>query len=559
MLDQDQKEAPETGANPAEPVNQSCEASEDESFRPGRRFWLTLMPILILALMVSLDGTSVSVALPLLSQDLKGTTIEAFWTGTSFLLASAVLQVPIGALSDIFGRMPVLFCSTLLFLIGIILSAVARDFTLVFVGRAIQGVGGGGVILLNDIVVTDLVPMRQRGKYFGIIGGVWALGSVSGPVIGGALAYKASWRWIFWINVPVAAIALVLIPLTLRLSRPRGSMSRKLKDFDWFGSALFVGAATSFLIPLTWGGVEFPWTDWRTLFPLILGVVAIILFGFLERYWVRNPIINVALLYNYEMAYSLVATAINSAIVYALLYFLPLYFEALKGFDPILSGVALFPATLTVAPFSIVAGVVITKRGEYRWVTWIGWAISTLGLGVMILLDVGTSDVRWFFITFTVGIGLGLLYTSLAIINQAAATEETLTFAIAMFIFFRMLGQCLGVAISGVTFQNQIRTNLLHTQTLADRADEYSRDASSIVQIIHTMPAGLGKTELLRSYAHSLQTVWIVMAALSGVAFIGSLFVKHLTLDREHIGEQGIHQDENTKDKKGFSTAYSAL
>ncbi|KAI0875112.1 major facilitator superfamily domain-containing protein [Hypoxylon argillaceum] len=490
--------------------------------------------------MVSLDGTSVSVALPILSHDLGGTTIEAFWTGTSFLLASGVLQVPVGALSDIFGRMPVLFFSTLLFIIGIILSAVAQNFTLIFVGRAIQGVGGGGVILLNDLVITDLVPMRQRGQYFGIIGGVWALGSVVGPVIGGSLAYKASWRWIFWINVPVAAIALVLIPFTLRLSRPPGSISKQLKKFDWFGSVFFAGAAASFLIPLTWGGVKFPWTSWRTLFPLILGAVAIILFGVIERYWVRNPIVNVAYLANYEMAYSLAATAINSAIVYGSLYFLPLYFEAVKGFDPILSGVALLPATLTVAPLSIVAGVVITKRGEYRWVTWIGWGISTLGLGVMILLDVGTSDVKWFFITFTMGIGLGLLYTALAIINQAAATEGLLTFAISMFIFFRMLGQCLGVAISGVTFQNQMRINLLHTQTLKDKADEYSRDASSIVQILKTMPNGLEKTELIQSYADSLKIVWAVMTALSGAALIGSLFIKHISLDRDYTGERGI-------------------
>ncbi|KAK8054465.1 major facilitator superfamily domain-containing protein [Apiospora phragmitis] len=503
-------------------------------FKPGAKFWIALTPVLILAMMVSLDSTSVSVALPLMSHDLRGSSLEAFWTGTAFLLASAVLQAPMGALSDIVGRMGVLLTCTFLFLVGLILAAVAQSFLLIFVGRAVQGVGGGGIILLNDIIVTDLVPMRDRGKYFGIIGGIWALGSVTGPVIGGALAFKVSWRWLFWINVPFAAVAIAAIPFCLRLSRPAGSIAPKLKKFDWFGSFLFVGAAVCFLMPLTWGGVQYAWTAWQTLFPLILGIASLIGFGFYERY-------VELLLANYEMGYSLWSTVINAAIVYGALYFLPLYFQAVQGYNPILAGVALFPATFTVAPMSILAGFIITKRGEYRWVTWIGWAVSTLGLGLMILLDTGMSAPQWFFLTFVVGLGLGLLYTSLAIINQAAAaSDELLSFAISMFIFARMLGQCLGVAICGVVFQNAMKSKLQKTTTLADKADEYSRDASGLVPLLEDMQAGLEKTELVQAYADALKVVWMVMCVLSGVAMIGSFFIKHISLDREHKTQHGI-------------------
>ncbi|KAK8063058.1 hypothetical protein PG997_015155 [Apiospora hydei] len=490
------------------------------AFRPGVKFWIALTPVLILAMMVSLDSTSVSVALPLMSHELRGSSLEAFWTGTAFLLASAVLQAPMGALSDIVGRMGVLLVCTFLFLVGLILAAVAQSFLLIFVGRAVQGIGGGGIILLNDIIVTDLVPMRDRGKYFGIIGGIWALGSVTGPVIGGSLAFKVSWRWLFWINVPFAAIALATIPFCLRLARPAGSIIPKLKKFDWFGSFLFVGAATCFLLPLTWGG----------------------------RYVAREPIVRVELLLaNYEMGYSLWSTVINAAIVYGALYFLPLYFQAVQGYNPILAGVALFPATFTVAPMSILAGFVITKRGEYRWVTWIGWVISTLGLGLMILLDVGLSAPQWFFLTIVVGLGLGLLYSSLAIINQAAAaSDELLSFAISMFIFARMLGQCLGVAICGVVFQNAMKAELKKTTTLVDMADEYSRDASGLVPLLEEMPAGLQKTELVQAYADALKTVWMVMCVLSGVAMIGSFFIKQISLDREHKTQHGIASVESS-------------
>lgn len=302
-------------------------------------------------------------------------------------------------------------------------------------------------------------------------------------------------------------------------------------------------------MPLTWGGVQYSWSDWRTLFPLILGLVALVAFGIFENKLdtsprlgsLAEPIMHVHMLNNYEMAYSLVATAVNDAIVYACLYFLPLYFEAVQGYNPILAGVTLFPATFTVAPMSIVAGIIITKRGEFRTITWAGWILSTLGLGVMILLDVDTSVVKWVFITLTLGIGLGLLYTAVAIINQAAASDELMAFAVSLFIFARMMGQCLGVAISGVIFQNRMKVNLLGT-SLASMADAYSQDASGLVTVISSMPDGLEKQELVKAYADSLKIVWAVFCALSGAAMVGSFFMKHLSLDREHKTEHGIER-----------------
>lgn len=342
-----------------------------------------------------------------------------------------------------------------------------------------------------------------------------------------------------------------MTPIFLRLRSPSGSIIHRLKKFDWLGSILFVGSALSFLMPLTWGVVQYAWSDWQTLFPLILGIVALCLFGVYESRLDHNatatpqssaePIMRVHMLANYEMAFSLVATAINSAIVYACLYFLPLYYEAVQGYNPIIAGVTLFPSTFTVAPMSIVAGIIITKRGEFRTVTWAGWIMSTLGLGVMILLDVDTSVVQWVFITLTLGVGLGLLYTAVAIINQAAATDELMSFAISMFIFSRMMGQCLGVAISGVIFQNRMKTILLGT-SLADQADEYSQDASGLVTIISSMSDGVQKQELVKAYADSLKTVWAVFCALSGAAMVGSFFLRHLSLDREHKTEQGIQR-----------------
>ncbi|KAL9095161.1 MAG: hypothetical protein Q9165_002417 [Trypethelium subeluteriae] len=535
------------------------------AFHPGARFYLAFSSLTVLAMMVSLDGTSVSVALPIIASSLHGTAIEAFWAGTAFLLSSAVFQLPIASLSTIFGRMPLLTLCAAAFLVGIIVSARATDFAAMLAGRTVQGVGGGGIILMNDLLITDLVPLRQRGRWFGVIGGVWALGSISGPIVGGSLAFKADWvrcvlsavrvtdedRWIFEINIPFGVISLVMVPLFIRLQTVPGSLKEKLLKIDWAGIAFFIAAATSFLIPLTWGGVQYAWSSWRTLIPLILGTAGLIAFAVFERFVPTFPIFRSDLVFgNYNMAYCLFATLINALIVYGLLYFLPLYYEGVQGYTPIVSGVAMFPSTFTAAPFAIIAGIVVEKTGDFKYVTIFGWVLVTLGMGIMILLDVGTTIVQWVFLTFCSGTGLGLLYTSLAFVNQSATDDNNMTFAVGMFIFARSLGQCLGVAICGVIFQNRMFANLQNYPDLAGRASEYSRDASSLVLTLKGMSDGAQKQELLQAYADSLQTVWLVMCILSGVAMIGSFFVKRVSLDRELDSEQKL-QASKQKGEKG--------
>ena len=351
-------------------------------------------------------------------------------------------------------------------------------------------------------------------------------------------------RWIFWINVPFAVIALILTSLFLRLKRPGGSIGYKLKRVDWIGTILFVVATTSVLVPLTWAGVQFPWSSWQTLVPLTLGIATLAVFCLYEWRVPTEPIFRTALLRNYDLVYSLFANVIDSAIVYSALYFLPLYFEGVQGYTPVIAGVALFPATFTVAPMAIVAGLIISKTNDFRAVTWAGWLATTVGAGVCVLLDVSTTVQQWFFLTFTTGLGLGLLYTSLAILNQAAVDGRFVVSAISLFIFARMLGQALGVSLSGLIFQNRMRANLLKSMTIASQADEFTKDASSLVVLLRNMPAGETKQELRQAYTDSLKVVWAVMCALSGIALIGSVFVKKTSLEREHRTEQGVDRKE---------------
>ena len=291
--------------------------------------------------------------------------------------------------------------------------------------------------------------------------------------------------------------------------------------------------------------MTYAWDSWRTLVPLLIGVAGLILFVIFEEYVAEEPLIRLDVFKNRTSAASYFETTIHGLILWCVLYYLPLYYEAVKGETPILSGVSLFPQTFTVAPMAVVTGIAITKLGHYRWAIWSGWIITTLGVGLLYLLDVHTSTVAWIFLNLVSGVGMGLLFPSMAFAIQAASTNKDLAFAVAMFAFFRAFGQAIGVAIGGTIFQNQMKVKLAAYPLLAPRASEYSADASSLVQIIKSMQEGIAKDQLIQSYTDSLKTVWAVMCGLAFVALLSTFFIESLDINRALETEQGF-QYENT-------------
>lgn len=522
----------------------------EAEFKPTIRLVLAFGTLAVITLMVALDGTSLSVALPIMARALKGTAIEAFWAGTSFLLCSTIFQPSFAELSHIFGRKPLVMVALVFFLFGAVVAATANGFGSLLVGRSLQGVGGGGLIALTEILVTDMVPLRQRGQWFGIISAMWSIGSVTGPIVGGAFAQAASWRWIFWINLPFIGLALVLVPLTLILAFKVSSLADKLRRVDWIGSVLFIGSTTSFLIPITWGGVSYAWDSWRVLAPLIIGIVGLAVFVVFEEYVAKEPLIRLDVFKNRTAAASYFETTLHGMILWCILYYMPLYYEAVKGETPIIAGISLFPATFTVAPAAMVTGIVISKTGRYRWAIWSGWVLTTMGTGILYLLDVNTTTVQWVFLNLVSGLGMGVLFPSMAFSIQAATINKDLAFAVALFSFFRAFGQAIGVAVGGVIFQNQLKKKLLTYPLLAPMAGAYASDASGLVQIIKTMQHGPARTQLIQSYAESLKLVWIVMCALAGLALLSSFLIKGFELDRALDTEQGFQVEKTTIDEE---------
>ncbi|KAL5341645.1 major facilitator superfamily domain-containing protein [Aspergillus crustosus] len=363
-----------------------------------------------------------------------------------------------------------LFAAVVAFTLDAILAAVAEGFTLLVVGRCIQGVGGGGIIALTEVLIADLIPLHERGKWMGFRALTWAFGTVIGPVIGGALALDA-WRWIFWINLPFCGLGL--------------SALESLATVDYLGSVLFVGLLSSFLVPLSWGGIMYDWDSWHTLVPLIIGAVG-----------------------TTTTAVNYLGCFLHGMIMWCVLYYLPLYYEASLGYTAVIAGLAILPLTLTVAPLSAPI--------------WFGWAVTVLGTGIFYLLDANTSIPPWIFITLVSGIGLGSLFTSMMLAVQASADPAFLSITASMAAFFRTLGQTVGVAIGGVIFQNRIiKVQLEQYPGLQGRASELARDAASLVQYIQRLPSSEGeRADLEEAYADTLKIVWVTLCGLAGLGLV---------------------------------------
>jgi EmrB/QacA subfamily drug resistance transporter len=443
------------------------------------------------------------------------------------------------AFSHAFGRRPVLLLALFLFTLGALLCGISTTFTLMLCGRSIQGIGGGGIIVLTQIIVTDMVPLRERGKYFSIISIVWALGSVSGPVIGGAFAQNGDWRWIFWINFPICAVGFAGVISFINLESRKNSLRERLMEIDYVGSIIGVSSLTIFLIPITWGGVMYAWASWQTLLPLIVGAVGLTAFCLYEGMFAKYTLLPMRLFRNRSTSICYLTTFLHGVVLWSVLYYLPLYFEGVRGYSPIISGVAALPQTCTVIPCAVAVGFIAAKTGRYRWALWAGWALTTFGCGILCLLDENSTVAQCVLLQLGSGIGMGLLFPSMALSIQASAPQEDVAIAAALFCFFRGFGQTVGVAVGGVIFQNQVKVGLERFPDLAAEASQYSLDAVALVQTMSHLPSDSSQAQHLKSgFTDALKTIWIVMCGLSGIALFASLFVERYALDRAILTEQ---------------------
>ncbi|GAA6060654.1 hypothetical protein JCM10212_001210 [Sporobolomyces blumeae] len=517
-------------------VNHPSLESKSSSPKKDLRFWLVFLSICCSMFLSALDLTSVSTALPAIAADFQ--TTEYAWVGSAYTLASTALIPWTASFATIFGRRPIMVASISTFALGSALTGAAQNVPMLIAGRTIQGVGGGAILTICDMLIVDLVPIAERGAYFGIIGAVWALASAMGPPIGGALASAGQWRWLFYLNLPVCGVAILLTIFCLKIKAPKTTWQEKVAQIDWL-NIIFVPASTAAILGLVWGGVAYSWSSYKVLVPLILGLACISVFIYLEKF-AKHPTVPFEILTTRTAISGYVTTFLHSVVVLAVLYFLPIYFQADKGDTPIQSGVSTFSLSFTIAPLAMIAGVSVGITGHYKLQNVLGWMLAVIGTGLMTLLEWDSVKAAWVGYPVIVGCGVGLLYSATNFAVLAPVTPAQQPLAIAFYGFSRNFGQVFGIAIGSTILQNRLNSLLPRSFAAEFGSGEI---AFAVIPVIKGLPEPL-RTQVRVAFADSIRTIWYFVLGVAGLGFVVSLVMKSLPLTMERDENWGVLEKE---------------
>jgi EmrB/QacA subfamily drug resistance transporter len=485
-----------------------------------RRVLVIFSGLMLALLIASLDQTIVSTALPTIVSDLGGLS-QLSWVITGYLLASTVSTPLWGKLGDLYGRKPLFQASIVLFLAGSALCGISQNMVELILFRSVQGLGAGGLLVLTQAIIADVVPPRQLGRYQGLFGAVFGVTSVGGPLLGGFFVDTLSWRWIFYINLPIGAAALLVIALALP-----GRSDQRHHMIDYLGTVLLGAAATSLVLLTTLGGNTYPWASAPTYILAIAGVICIIGFVLAERR-AAEPVMPLELFRNRVFVY---ASAIGFVVGFALFgatTYLPLFLQVVNGASPTSSGLRLLPLVVGLLLTSILSGQLISRLGRYKVFPIAGTALMTLGLFLLSRMNEQTSVLVESLYMLVLGLGLGLVFQVLVIAVQNAVDYRNLGAATSDTTFFRSIGGSFGTAIFGAIFSAQLTAHLSSLASSLPPGVKLS--AAQSVAALRLLPAAV-RAEVVHAYTLSLSTVFLVAVPIAALAFVLSWLLPEVRL-----------------------------
>ena len=477
-------------------------------------------------LLASLDQTIVSTALPTIVGDLGG--IEHLsWVVTAYLLASTIVGPLYGKLGDLYGRKIVLQTAIVIFLVGSALCGVSQNMTELIAFRAVQGIGGGGLIVTTIAVIGDVIAPRDRGKYQGFFGAVFGVSTVIGPLLGGFFVDNLSWRWIFYVNLPVGGAALAVIAVVFH-----SSSVHVRHQIDYLGAALLAAGLSSIVLFTSLGGTTWAWSSGQIVLLMVLGVVFLVGFVFVERS-AAEPIMPLALFKNRVFTTTSAIGFIVGLALFGAVTYLPLYLQIVKGRSPTESGLALTPLMLGVLVTSIGSGQLISRFGRYKPFPIAGTAL--MAVSMFLLGSLGESTPLWQTAVYLIvlGLGLGMTMQVLVLAAQNAVPYELLGVATSGSTLFRQIGGSIGVSLFGAIFANRLAFHLASSLPAGARVP----GAANPEAIKHLPPPV--HSAYVHAFAQSLHPMFEVAAAISVVAFGLTWLLKEVPL-RQSAAAEGV-------------------
>ncbi|KAI0203708.1 major facilitator superfamily domain-containing protein [Astrocystis sublimbata] len=540
-------------SSPQPAQHSKVEIDESSPTKPRSwRFSLVFVSLCLLSFASALDGSIITTALPTITRELGvGTAQNYIWLANSFTLAQTVIQPPLGQLCDLVGRRVPMFVSLVLFTIGSGIAGGASNVSMIIAGRTVQGLGSGGIYLLVDLVVCDLVSLRDRGKYLGIVLSTAAVAAILGPVVGGGLA-QANWRWVFYINIPLAGLVLLIMWAFLDIPYKKSSVASIARRVDWIGNLIFMASITSILLGLIFGGGLAPWRSTKVIVPLVLGGLGYISFHVFEASpWCPYPSVPPRL-FNRDSNIGFILAFIAAVLLQWSIYFLPIYFQGVKGTTPLISGVDTLPYNAFLIPAAMLAGGLMSKFGIYKLLHHIGFGFLALGLGLFSILTARSPTVLWVVFQLFTAIGQGCLATTILPGIQAALPSSDIAVATGMYAFLRSFGFVWGVTIPSIIFNSVVasnlfmisdpvvRTKLSDARAYSGASDIYRTDLPEAVQL-----------EVKGVYVAALAAVWYAAAALAIVGLLLSFGSRQLELRSSFAESSENMQDPPHDDKPG--------
>ncbi len=517
-------------------MNAPATAVDDRPQMSHRQIMVVFSGLMLGMLLAALDQTIVSTALWTIVQNLdpvNGLAHQA-WVVTAYLLASTVVTPIYGKLADLYGPKKIFMFAITLFLVGSVLCGMSQNMSELIAFRALQGLGGGGLMALVFTIIGVVVPPRERGKYQGYFGGVFMLAMVLGPLIGGFFTDRSTllgatgWRWIFYVNLPIGIVALIVVSIVLHVRNDQ--IKHKI---DYLGAALVAAGASALLLVTEWGGKNYAWGSPNIIALIAGGAALLAFFVFWETRVATEPILPMHLFRNSVFTVSnIIGFVVGIAMIGSLIY-VSLYLQLVVGYSPTVAGLAILPMMAGIMPASIIGGRMISKLGKYKPFPIAGTAIATLGMFLMSRLTEHTGAAERGVYMFVLGLGLGLVMPVLTLAVQNALPLKEIGVGTSSSLFFRNMGGSFGTAVFGAILTNRLSHYLV--EALGAKAGGLTGGGSATgisrtsLDKMNQQTPGIEAT-VLHAFVQSMSVVFEVAAAIMAVGFVLSLFLKQVTL-----------------------------